>query len=163
MDAETEKKLIKAIQEKDAFGMRELSRIFSDDAVIGQDRDVIKLAIITYAFNKIFSKVHLRKESDRLVSEALDLAERGDFDGILKAIKNFDDKYGYFHGTLIGKSRTKIGSRLYSAGLSLSKSAELSGASLSDILEYSGETKASEIASARTVADRLENARRVLK
>jgi len=151
-----------ALESRDAMMLRELSREFTDEAIVSQDENVIKLAMITYAFNKILSKVHF-KANDELVEKALKKLRENDFSSILSYIDEFDKKFGFFEGTLVGKAKIKIGSRLYSRGISLSRSANLVNAKISDILDYVGNTKIHEKAVGSSLKERLETARRLFK
>ncbi len=151
-----------ALKNQDALKLRKLSDIFTDKAVLDQKKDVINLAIITYSFNKIFSKVHFQSKFEDLVSGAIEKLDKKDFDGLINDIREFDKKHGHFEGNLIKKARIKIGSRLYSHGLSISSSAELVNVRISDILKYVGGTHVHESSVTISVKDRLNIARRIL-
>jgi hypothetical protein len=144
------------------MGLRELSRELSELAVTDQSERVIDLALITYCLNKIFSKVHFQENIADLKKDVISELSRENFGGVLGIIEGFDSEYGAFEGNLVGKARIKIGSRLYSDGLSLSQSASLTGVHVSDIIEYVGETKTHERIKPASVAERFSIAKKIL-
>lgn len=150
-----------ALKNRDAFKMRKLSDSFTDKAVILQDEEMIDLAIITYSLNKIFSKVHFQSKFGSLITDSIEKLEKKDFAGIMQDIAEFDEKYGHFEGNLIKKARIKIGSRLYSHGLSVSRSASLVNVRISEILKYVGGTHVHESSATISVKDRLNVARKI--
>jgi len=155
--------LIKAVQERDAKKMRELSNTLSDKAATEQEDDIIKLALITYSLHKIYSKVHFKEKAGHLSERLTADLSTGDLDSAIEKIKEFDSEHGFFHGDIIEKARIKIGSRLYSRGLSLSKSANLAGTTIKDLLRYVGSTKTEFKKTAIPVSERLENTRKLIK
>ena len=64
---------------------------------------------------------------------------------------------------IVEKARIKIGTRLYSKGLSLTHSADLSGATGVEILTFSGKTRVHEESETRPVRERLEVARKIFR
>lgn len=150
-----------ALKNQDAFKLRKLSDSFTDNAVISQDREIIDLAIITYSLNKILSKAHFQNKFDKLIRDVIEKLEKKDLNEIMKDIREFDKKYGHFEGNLIKKARIKIGSRLYSHGLSISRSAALVNVRISDILKYVGGTHVHESSLTLSVKDRLNAARKI--
>ena len=150
-----------ALRNTDALRLRRLSDEFTDKAVISQDTETINLAMISYAFNKIFSKAHFQEKFEGLVSNALSKLEGMDLKGIMDDIREFDEKHGHFEGNLMKKARIKIGARLYSHGLSVSRSASLVNVRISDILKYVGGTHVHESLTTVSVKDRLNTARKI--
>lgn len=150
-----------ALKNQDALKLRKLSDILTDKAVIEPENETINLAVITYSFSKIFSKVHFQNKFERLIADGIAKLDKKDFDGVMDDIKEFDEKYGHFEGDLIKKARIKIGSRLYSHGLSISKSAAVVDVRISDILKYVGGTHVHESPATISVKDRLNTARRI--
>ncbi len=153
----------KAVLEQDAMRLRELASEYSLLAVTEQTPKTIKLALITYSLNKIFSKVHFQENANALAKEFAGKLDAEDLDGILKSIEEFDSKHGFFEGNLVNKAKIKIGARLYSNGLSAAQSANLVGARLADILSFIGETKTDVKTDARSVEARLNAARKLFK
>lgn len=155
--------IVEAVEREDAMTLRELSGDFSRLAVTEQSEDNINLALVTYCLNKIYSKVHFKKNWGALKKNVLAKLAASDFRGVLDEIEEFDRKYGAFEGNLVGKARIKVSSRLYSNGLSLSQAANLTSVRISDILSYVGATKTHENVKPASVSERLDVARKVLK
>ncbi|MFH1722743.1 MAG: hypothetical protein ABH950_09095 [Candidatus Altiarchaeota archaeon] len=152
-----------ALLSRNAIRMRELSNEASNLAALAQDKEVIDLAVASYALNKILSKVHYQAEVEELYK-----ITKPDFDAeymsaVLEKIKEFDMRHGFFQGDLIEKARIKIGSRLYSRGLSLTHSANLSGVTGSQILSFSGKTRVHEETESKAIIERLNVARRLFR
>jgi len=154
--------IVSAIERDDAMGLRELSHKFSGIAVTEQSGEVIDLAVITYCLNKIFSKVHFKKNLGDLKKNIVSELSREKFGAVLREIESFDKAHGAFEGNLVGKARIKVGSRLYSNGLSLSQSASLTGVQVSNILAYVGATKTHEKIKPASVKDRYNLAKTIL-
>ncbi|MBM3309426.1 MAG: hypothetical protein FJY77_04150 [Candidatus Altiarchaeales archaeon] len=152
-----------ALKNRDADVLREVSGLCSDEAAVSQDEKTIELALITYCFNKLLSKVHYRDKVDKLVDKAIERLNYGDFEGVLKAIDEFDQKYSFFEGSLIEKARVKIASRLYSSGLSMSQSADLLKVRVSNLLEYVGVTKVHNEITTISAMERLKIARAIFR
>ena len=142
--------------------LRELSREFTMTAVTDQSDDNINLALVTYCLNKVFSKIHFKENLVELKVRVLAELEAGDYIGALDELESFDNTFGAFEGNLVKKGRIKIGSRLYSNGLSLSQSASLVDISVSDILSYVGATKTHEKIQPRSVSERFAVAKEVI-
>jgi hypothetical protein len=156
-------KVMDAVAKEDSVKLRELASDFSDESAINQDEETILLAVITYSFHKIFSKIHLREKTEELVELSLKHLSAGRLKDVIKEIDSFDREHGLFQGGLIGKARIKIGSRLYSRGMSITHSADLSGAPVSEILEYAGDTKHHEEKEKIPLSERLNKARDMFK
>lgn len=157
------REIIESMDAYDSNRSRDLSRRLTDESTLTQDTDVINLALIAYSLNKIMSKDHFREKTSGLFSETKKKLDRMDFDGVLKNIEDFDRRHGFFHGTLVDKARTKIGSRMYSQGISLSQSSELTGADVSNIQEYAAGTKTHEEVGGRSLKERVELARKLFQ
>ncbi|MDD5111602.1 MAG: hypothetical protein PHG85_03590 [Candidatus Altiarchaeota archaeon] len=155
--------VINALKKRDINELREISHQCSEEAALGQDERKIQAAIVTYCFNKLLSKVHYRDKVDELTNASIEAATRGDFPKVLALIEEFDRKYSFFEGSLVQKAKVKVASRLYSSGLSIARSAELLGASVSDVLDYVGVTRVHSDVQSMTVAERLKIARSVFK
>ncbi|MFH1126244.1 MAG: hypothetical protein V1703_03895, partial [Candidatus Altiarchaeota archaeon] len=113
--------------------------------------------------NKLFSKVHYRDKVDKVADQAIEYLQQEDFEGVLKAIDDFDKKHSFFEGSLTEKGRVKIASRLYSSGLSIAQAAELLNVSVSNLLDYVGVTKVQEESRTMTATERLKIARSLFK
>jgi len=160
---ERQSEVLDAVSKVDSVKLRELAGYFSDESAIHQEQDTIKMAMITYCLHKIFIKLHMREKIEPLVQEAIRNISRGEFDRVLADIDEFDRKNGMFEGGLVGKAKIKISSRMQSRGISVTQSASLTGAAVSDILDYVGETRGYQHKEGKTVIERLNIARDIFK
>jgi hypothetical protein len=155
--------VLDAVSKCDSVKLRELAGHYSDEAAISQDPNIIKLAMITYCFHKIFIKMHLKEKTEPIVQSTIKNLTTDSFDKILAEVDAFDRENGMFEGGLVGKARIKIASRLQSRGISVTQSASLTGAAVGDLLDYVGETKGYQHKEAKTVTERLNIARDLFK
>ncbi|MFH0862359.1 MAG: hypothetical protein V1875_04935 [Candidatus Altiarchaeota archaeon] len=155
--------VLDAVSKCDSVKLRELASHYSDEAAVTQEPEVIKLAMVTYCFHKIFIKMHLKEKTEALVQSTIKNLTASSFDKILSDVDEFDKKEGMFEGGLVGKAKIKIASRMQSRGISVTQSASLTGASVGDLLEYVGETRGYQHKEAKTIADRLNIARDLFK
>jgi len=155
--------VIDAIAKEDSVKLRELAGHYSDEAALSQEPDIIKMAMITYCFHKIFIKMHLKEKTEAIVESTLKNLSSGSLDVVLSDVNVFDREFGMFEGGLVGKARIKIASRMHSRGISLTQSASLTGAAVSDLLDYVGETKGYQHKESKSVAERMNIARDLLK
>jgi predicted transposase YdaD len=151
--------VLDAVAKIDSAKLRELAGYYSDEAAVTQRPDILKLAIITYCLHKTSVKIHMRENVHKLVESILYELSEGKFDDIIEEIDNFDSEHGLFEGKISEKAAIKIASRLHSRGISVSQSASLTGARISDILEYVGETKGYQHTEGKSITDRLNIAR----
>jgi hypothetical protein len=152
-----------ALEAKDGDGLREIYHECSEESAVNQNPDVIKIALITYCFSKLLSKVHYREKIEKLIEHSIQPLNQGKLDDVLAIINEFDKKNTFFEGSLVDKARVKIASKLYSAGLSISQASELLNANLSDVLDYVGVTKVHNEITTMTATERLKIARRLFK
>jgi hypothetical protein len=155
--------VLDAVSKVDSVKLRELAGFYSDEAAISQEPDVIKMAMITYCLHKIFIKVHMREKTEPIVESAMRNIAGVNLDSLLRDIEAFDAENGMFEGGLVGKSRIKIASRMQSRGISVTQSASLTGAPVSEILDYVGETRGYQHKEDKTVAERLNIARDIFR
>lgn len=155
-------KLKKYIETKDSVKLRDLSNECSDAAFVEQDKDIINIGIIAYGFYKIFLKKHYQLKFDPLLQHAIRKLSDGNLEAVIEDIRIFDTQHGHFQGNVVKRARIKIGARLYTRGLSLSKAAEMVSVNISDILEYSGGTQIHDKATS-TAKSRLETARKIFE
>jgi hypothetical protein len=165
MDNKTElmEKLRNYLVHRDAVRLRDLSGEAGDLAFITQEKDTVNIAIIAYALYKIFLKTHYQKKFEPLANNALNKINSGDLEGLVEDIKQFDIQHGFFQGNVVKRARIKIGARLYTRGLSLSKAAQIVSVNISDLLEYSGGTQVHEKPMKGSVKDRLNVARELFE
>ncbi|MFZ2456946.1 MAG: hypothetical protein WAX07_10760 [Candidatus Altiarchaeia archaeon] len=160
-DLDVVKELRSALEKRNPYLLRELSDQCADIAFITQNPDAINVGIISYSFHKIFLKRHYQSQFGELLENANRKINAGNLEGLMEDVKQFDKKNGFFQGNVVKKARIKLGARLYSRGMSLSKAAELVAVNVSDILKYSGGTQVSEKTNGETVRERLETARKI--
>jgi len=158
-----EREIIDAVKERDIFRLRELAGVYSDQAGVDQDQRKIKLSLITYSLNKIYGKIHFRQKTKKMEEKVVRNLKEGDLDGVLEAIYDFDREHGLFHEGLSRKARVKIGSRLYSQGLSMSQAASLVNTHVNDIQDYVGVTKEHEVRHGKSLEKRFSSAKEILK
>ncbi|MBU0761693.1 MAG: hypothetical protein KKD39_01595 [Candidatus Altiarchaeota archaeon] len=151
--------VLKALLDEDSMRLRELAGLFGDEAAISQDRVAIELALICYCFHKIFTKLHFREKNNEIVMSAIAKLKEGEYESLLSDISEFDEKHGLMEG-LVGKARIKIAARLHSRGISVTQSASITGAKLSDLFDYVGGTKDyHNHTSGKPLSERLNTAR----
>jgi hypothetical protein len=155
--------VLDAVSKVDSVKLRELAGHYSDEAALAQEGDHIKMAMITYCLHKIFIKMHMKDKTQPIVESTMKYLSEGDLDRVLQELDEFDGKNGLFEGGLVGKARIKIASRLHSRGISVTQSASLTGAAVSDILDYVGETRGYGHKEGKTVEERLNVARDLFK
>ena len=158
-----EDEVLDAVSKEDTVKLRELAGHYSDEAAIHQEEALIKLAMITYCFHKIFIKLHMRQKTEALVEHTLKKLAQKDYDSIIGELVEFDREHGLFEGGLVDKARIKIASRLHSRGISVAQSAGVTGARVSDIIEYFGETRGHQHVEGKSVEERLNIARDILQ
>jgi hypothetical protein len=151
--------VIDAIRAQDSVRLRELAGYYSDTAAVSQEADILRMAEISYCMHKIFIKLHLREKTRDIISKCIGYLEKRQLEKALEAISRFDLEHGLFEGTLVEKSRIKIASRLHSRGISITQSASLTGAPVSELLDYVGETKGYAQKEEKSVEERLNIAR----
>lgn len=151
-----------AVRERSILKLRELAGRYSDNAAIDQDPTEIKLAMMTYSLNKIYGKIHLRAKTKELDKNVMQKLKEKDYDTVLEEIFRFDREHGLFHDGLENKAKIKIGSRLYSQGISLAQSASLVKVASNEIQDYVGDTKEHDTHRGKTLEERLRKAREIL-
>jgi hypothetical protein len=156
-------KAIVAVERYDAMTLREISQRMSALAVTDQEKEVVDLAIIAYALNKMYSKAHFKDKVGGFRDNLLSALRSRNLEAAISLIDKFDEQHGFFQGGLIGKARIKVGSRIYSQGLSLSTAASLTGAAAADLQDYVGGTKTEYPSKAMSINDRIEIARKIFK
>ncbi|HHQ45066.1 MAG TPA: hypothetical protein ENN13_02900 [Candidatus Altiarchaeales archaeon] len=150
-----------AVEKLDGLRLRELAGAYSDRAALSQSQHDLKLSLITYCTHKIYNKIHFKEKVRPLSEKLADLIGKGDLDGALSLIEKFDADNGLFQNSLVEKARVKIGTRLYTQGISVSQAASLLGVGVSDIQDYVGDTKYHEQLLGKSVKERFSDARKI--
>jgi len=148
---------------KEAFSKKELVKLRNESnglielAALHSDKVLAEMSLIAYSLHKILSKPHIidslkwksvkAKIIDSL-DESIECLKRKDFDSfktelseLSKKVSAVDKEYGNFIQNVFEKAKVKQASRAYALGMSLSQSADLTGASKRELLSYIGATK----------------------
>jgi hypothetical protein len=169
----------KAFQEGKLFRLKELANEAIKEAVVRNDSTWADLAVLSYSFYKLLTKKHIKQsarweESKRQIVKALNECIEGtqEFDAskckihyqkIVKRISAIDQKLGHYVQNTYGKSRIKMASSAYAFGASLSKAAELTGASIDDVQRYIGATTIhDEMKEKKSIESRLKRLKELL-
>jgi hypothetical protein len=149
------KELSDYLEKDNVVGLKDLSNHLIEQAVTTKDKRVASLSLIAYGLSKLASKPHLvetkrwsqfkthmlghleqeikKPETKEHVEEILE--------DLIKEVTDFDKEAGNYIFDIIQKARIKQASRVYAMGASLSRAAEVTGASERDLLRYIGTTK----------------------
>ena len=150
-------KLKNAVETENIGVMRALSSELIRRIIESPEEDIIALGMISYSLSKIFQKQHFKfdrrwtdfreKIIEQLSYAIIHIEEgnqkkiRGNLRVIFKELITIDSKVGHYVDWVIEKARIKQASTLYALGLSLGVSAELTGTTIWDLMEYTGKTK----------------------
>ncbi|MEW6295111.1 MAG: hypothetical protein AB1467_02325 [Candidatus Diapherotrites archaeon] len=148
---------------KDSFCKKELVRLRNESnelielAALHSDKVLAEMSLIAYSLQKILSKPHIidsvkwenvKSKIIGSLDESIERLKRKDFDSFKKELNELsrkvsavDKEYGNFIQNVFEKAKVKQASRAYALGLSLSQSADLTGASKKELLSYIGATK----------------------
>ncbi len=142
---------------KDDFaGLIEVSNHTTHNASIFQDEYSIQIAVVIYALSKILerAKVEGQRISINVVTtlkRALEYLKKNDVDSYAKEIRKVfkqvsekDEKLHMYIKSIVEKAHIVKGSRLYSHGLSVARTAEILGVNQWDLMSFIGKTKISD-------------------
>jgi len=164
-------RLIKGFENNQEMELREMSNQAIESAAISQDRTLVDISIVSYALAKLMTKPHLFKSEqwDEFKAHVLkELRKKKDLEEILKEIiedvSRFDVDLGNYVSDVIEKTRIKQASRVYALGISLKRASDLTGVSLSALLDYIGATKIHDrpYTKSKSVMERYKTAKKVL-
>lgn len=146
-----------ALQEKNAFTLRELSNRTIHSASTNQDAGSLTSAVLVYTLSKLIERRdYLKiKNWDRLVDEiiydftsaikaAMSNDEEGYNNSLIKARKNleeFSPDFKKYIQEVIRKASINKASKLYEHGISLGQTANLLGITNWELAEYTGQGK----------------------
>ena len=151
--------------------LRDLSNRAIESAALNQDKTLVDISLVSYALAKFMTKPHLFKSDQWSKFKAHILHElegKKDFkiilDEIIEDVSSFDVSLGNYARDVIEKARIKQASRVYALGISLNRASELTGVSLSALLDYVGATKIHDrpYTKTKSVADRYRATKRAL-
>ena len=148
--------VIKAIDEKDIFTIKEMSNRTVHSASIFQDPNSISIAVIVYSLAKIYEREKYSKYKDWKNFEKLVLVNLKDaFSNInanrteefsqnlkliLDSIKKLSGHLKRYIEDVFRKARINKASRLYEHGISVEQTAKLLGITVFELAEYAGKT-----------------------
>jgi len=148
---------IKLFRQKRTLQLRGLSNRLIKEASIEDSFAKAELGVIAYALHKIESKEHfvnnekwvkLKKVIATDLESASFAAENNDtkkfifkLKKVIDDINSIDSELGHFAQGIYDKAKVKQASLAYSYGLSISQSAELTGADKKELQSYIGFTK----------------------
>lgn len=155
-----EKKLATILEAFRALKSHDLKILANDiieEAALKDNRELAKIAVISYALYKILSKNHFirnkrwkgtARQIEKEFENAIRAASIGDTEITLSAlgrigeiIEFIDRELSNFAGNIYGKAKMKQASTAYATGLSLSRAAELTGADRKELQMYIGSTR----------------------
>jgi len=137
------KRIETAFRKEDPRALREIAKELIYRAAETYDKHLATLAVVAYAMSKLLSKVHVTKSANwpKYKALLLDALERElPPERIAGIIASIDEEMGNYVHSLLDKARVKMASDLYAAGLSIRSAAELTGAPLSELIDYVGKT-----------------------
>lgn len=127
------------------------------DAAFSSDKLLAQISLIAYSLHKMSIKTHISNSPKwgkvkatilRSLDESIKALDRKDVAGFEKELSALservietDNDLGHYAANLYEKARIKMASSAYGFGLSLSQSAELTGADKKQLLNYIGITK----------------------
>jgi len=163
--------LIAYFENDQEMELRDLSNRAIESAALKQDKNLVDISIVSYALAKFMTKPHLFRSDqwDKFKQHILqELKKKTSLANILDAIigdiSGFDANLGNYARDVIEKARIKQASRVYALGISLKRAGELTGVSLSSLLDYVGATKIHDrpYTKTKSVVDRYKTTKRVL-
>jgi GTP1/Obg family GTP-binding protein len=162
------------------FELRGIGKRLIREAAIENNYAKAELAVIAYALHKLETKEHIATNKkwlnvkNRIIKnfgesiQALKVNNKEDFFQQLKEvildIQKLDSSLGNYAQSLYEKSKVKQASQAYSYGLSISQSAELTGANKKELQSYIGFTKMNdEEPEMKTIRKRVKELKELLR
>lgn len=141
----------------------------TEELVLGFDRDLFNTALLCFMIIKLLAKERYSKHPyivkvDQYFGNLRDHIKEQDYIGMrrvvnkmIKLINTLDEADKKYINELAYNGRVKIGAKLYSQGLSLSRAAQLTGADKFDILSYVGKTlMADRVKTYKSISQRIK-------
>lgn len=172
---------LQAIESDDVRKIRDASNRIIDSASIFQDEDTITTTVVIYSLSKIFERSDYRKFKDwnffyqntvnNLKDAYLQLKNnhfpeyRKSIQKLIKGINKLSTKLKTYIKEVMAKANISKGSRLHEHGISLGRTAELTGVTKWDLMDYVGKTGISDVKENIDipVSKRLKKARSLFK
>ena len=149
--------LAKAFEAGKTYDLKRLGEDSIKEAVMENNTRLASVSVIAYALYKIISKEHFTSDSRwktvnqiilKSLRESKSAVEKNDFhllekrlNIIVKEIRIIDDQLSNYARNVFEKAKIKQASTAYALGLSIGKSAELTGADYKELQKYIGITR----------------------
>jgi len=150
--------MARALEKRKAHHLRKITDECVKQFLVNEDRDCIRIAIISYAFSKLLEKPRYRIKLKDLydtmicrINEAKDEYRNGrvhefrdklhEMETFAETIEESDRRYVK---KLFDKAKLKVGSNIYASGFSLSYACSIAGIEKQEMLDYYGKTYASD-------------------
>jgi uncharacterized protein YjgD (DUF1641 family) len=158
----------------DISALKRVSNETNHNASIFQDEHSVSVAVLIYSISKIYDRLKDRVNFSRvsnLISSSISFLEKDDTENFHKSISkifsiisDIDKKFRFYVQEVINQASIRKGSKIYSNGLSASKTAEILGISLWELHDYISATNIVESDSdISSVRDRLKFTRGLFK
>ncbi|MEM4255216.1 MAG: hypothetical protein QXR53_02710 [Candidatus Norongarragalinales archaeon] len=157
--------------------LKRLSEEFAGDAFIHYEKENVRLSIVAYCCAKFLEKPYIladpswasfRKSLIAVLDKSLQDWSSGKqeqaFDRLgksLSLIEGLGADLGRFVFGIIEKAKLKAGAEIYARGASLGTAAELSGADKKELSSYISATKMPEKYVTKSVAQRMQDAKKI--
>lgn len=144
-----------ALKNRDVNYLRKISNLSLDNAAVIQDESSVSIAVIIYSLSKILGRIGKETEEqtttiERIINrleKAKILLKKQDqsyykkvIKEILEKIDQLDERLAVFIEEVVDKAKIKKSSNIYEHGISLGRSAEITGVSQWDLMNYVGKT-----------------------
>ena len=140
--------VIKSLEKKDVFALREISNKIIHSASIFQDEYSISTAVIVFALSKIIQRENLidarivtllKKATHHLQKYQLNKYSN-DIKKLINRISKSDSKLDLYIQHVMDEAHVKKASRIYEHGVSMEQTANLLGITLWELADYAGQT-----------------------
>jgi len=150
------KEAIPLLEKEDFAGLIEVSNHTTHNASIYQDEYSIQIAVVVYSLSKILERTKIEGfkisiNVEKTLQKALDLITKNDVQNYSNEIKKIfnqisekDEKLPLYIKSVIDKAHIVKGSRIYSHGPSVARTAEVLGVSQWELMSFIGKTRISD-------------------
>ena len=141
--------ILRAFKEGDIKKLRNISDELLADGAVGNDKNLIKMAVISHALSKILEKEYYRRDKkywkrfvENIEKELEECAkDPGSIKKLEEEIVRLDNHFGRYSDTVLYRSKIRRGSTLYAWGISLTLASKLVDVPEAEIMRHSGKTK----------------------
>ena len=172
--------VLRLFEQKRILDLRGMSNRLVREAALGNDYAKAELGVIAYALHKIETKPHFVKSEKwtgvrKIIAEKLAEAENAArtenqtaflsaLKSVIQNIKQIDAELGNFAQDAYEKAKVKQASLAYSYGLSISQSADLTGADKKEVQSYIGfTTMHDEELEVKNISQRVKELKKLLE